>query len=108
MKNKKIAPLKPANETKTPKEVSFTPGPWNVVQQFTDGWRIEPSIAWIGDGTSRTWGEHKKNATLIAAAPELYRACRALQAEAAARGCGLRIADEALAKADGVINKGVP
>lgn len=32
---------------------------------------------------------------------ELLAACKALQMEAAARGCGLRIADEAIAKAEG-------
>ena len=42
------------------------------------------------------------DARLIAAAPDLLAACIALQAEAAARGCGLRIADEAIAKATGL------
>lgn len=38
---------------------------------------------------------------LHAAAPALLEACIALQMEAAARGCGLRIADEAIAQAKG-------
>lgn len=45
--------------------------------------------------------ERGANARLIAAAPDPLAACKALQAEAAARGCGLRIADEAIAKAEG-------
>jgi hypothetical protein len=43
--------------------------------------------------------ESAANGRLIAAAPELLEACIALQMEAAARGFGLRIADEAIAKA---------
>lgn len=41
------------------------------------------------------------NANLIAAAPDLLEACKALQMEAAARNCGLKIADDAIAKAEG-------
>lgn len=41
----------------------------------------------------------KANARLIAAAPDLLQACIALQMEARARKCGLRIADEAIARA---------
>lgn len=37
----------------------------------------------------------------VALAQELYEACVALQSEAAARGCGLRIADEAIEKSRG-------
>lgn len=34
----------------------------------------------------------------------LLRACKALQMEATARNCGLRIADEAISRAEGAIN----
>ena len=44
--------------------------------------------------------EFEATAILIAAAPELLEACKALQMEAKARGCGLLIADEAIAKAE--------
>lgn len=68
----------------------------------------------VGDGTARGFAQGWANdsvyrydvsgidaadARLIAAAPDLLAACTALQMEARARGCGLRIADEAIAKA---------
>lgn len=47
----------------------------------------------------KNFNEFKANVALISAAPNLLEACIALQAEASARGCGLKIADEAIAKA---------
>lgn len=52
---------------------SFTPGPWKV-SDIGFGSNIEPSIAWIGYGSSYPKDEHKANARLIAAAPELLQA----------------------------------
>ena len=54
------------------KEPKFTPGPWSLNHE-SYGVHIEPSIAWIGFGTAHTETEHKANAALIAAAPELYK-----------------------------------
>jgi hypothetical protein len=90
-----------------------TPGPWFVFGNkhcvggpLADRAPTDPAgqttagIAMCG--MNLRWpDEAEANARLIAAAPELLEACIALQAEAAARGCGLRIADEAIAKAKG-------
>lgn len=57
-----------------------------------------------GDGSSLEFHEEltlKRVADLEALNAELLEACKALQMEARARGCGLRIADEAIAKAEG-------
>lgn len=109
---------------------TFTPGPWAVHSIFPQivvmvehakrsiGGSIDPDNEaeryakeiHRGDGTdeypqfSRSRvraAEGIANARLIAAAPDLLEACKALQMEAAARNCGLRIADEAIAKAEG-------
>ena len=81
-----------------------TPGPWEA-----SGWRVcfncglGQNIGVICDTATRKADrtlENMANARLIAAAPDLLEACKALQMEAAARGCGLRIADEAIAKAE--------
>jgi hypothetical protein len=97
----------------------YTPGPWTLEKQRDDAeyTAIGEPIAIIGGedccevikfivGRCCDYGPHgdeqtTANAQLIAAAPDLLAACKALQAEAAARGCGLRIADEAIAKAEG-------
>lgn len=52
-------------------EPKFTPGTWSLNHE-SYGVHIEPSIAWIGFGTAHTETEHKANAALIAAAPEMY------------------------------------
>lgn len=52
-------------------------------------------------GSAQEADQDEANARLIAAAPKLLEACIALQMEARARGCGLRVADEAIAKATG-------
>lgn len=52
-------------------EPKFTSGPWSLKHE-SYGVHIEPSIAWIGFGTAHTETEHKANAALIAAAPEMY------------------------------------
>lgn len=93
--------------------MSHTPGPW----KWETNWRCAGSLkgAFVdnvgntcriadvesqgGVGNQETC---EANARLIAAAPDLLAACIALQMEAAARGCGLRIADEAIAKAKGL------
>jgi hypothetical protein len=50
-----------------------TPGPWKV-SCVGYGARIEPNIAWVGYGSSYPKEEHKANAQLIAAAPDLLEA----------------------------------
>lgn len=74
-----------------------TPGPWEVITS-RDVWSsvVAPCVALICSDV-----ENDGDAQLIAAAPDLLAACVALQMEAAARGCGLRIADEAIRKATG-------
>lgn len=52
-------------------EPKFTPGTWSLNHE-SYGVHIEPSVAWIGFGTAHTETEHKANAALIAAAPEMY------------------------------------
>ena len=52
-------------------EPKFTPGTWSLNHE-SYGVHIEPSIAWIGFGTAHTETEHKANAALIVAAPEMY------------------------------------
>lgn len=89
-------------------EQSHTPGPWRV---SLNGWSViaakdrdgcvNPSEAQELGGFEVAQCTNPEDARLIAAAPELLEACNALQAEATARHCGLRIADEAIAKATG-------
>jgi hypothetical protein len=107
-----------------------TPGPWNfTIFTKPDGAPIETPLdvaealahSAIVSGLGELWGvsidvesgvlvicytgngpTSKANARLIAAAPDLLEACVALQSEAAARGCGLRIADEAIEKAKSI------
>lgn len=68
-------------ETKTAK---YTPGPWRAIGERN--WN-EPRVSAIDPDTGRyslvatvAWreGEHNANARLIAAAPQLYEALRAL------------------------------
>lgn len=110
-------------------ETKFTQGPWVIQNGYANHIYIIPAedagklagasfvseeehrreffrqVAMINrrhfkfDGISQQ--EHEANIRLMAASPDLYAACVALQMEAAARGCGLRIADEAIAKANG-------
>lgn len=87
-----------------------TPGPWSILEltvETDDSVITRPIQIFASDGQDGIANIRidnprcKPNASLIAAAPELLEACKALQMEAAARGCGLRIADEAIAKAEG-------
>lgn len=81
----------------------WTPGPWRY-QEKSDAYTHivrGPNGRFMIQFSQDPRGESEANARLTAAAPELYAACVALQMEAAARGCGLRIADEAIAKALG-------
>ena len=98
---------------------AHTPGPWQAEgwDETEEGCAViavheelglhSPTrgmVAWVTTIAGASFESPDKayaNARLIAAAPELLEACIALQAEAAARGCGLRIADEAIAKATG-------
>ena len=91
---------------------AWTAGPWRTDgHKVRDGKVVSVTISHglnsYGDGPEGYIcvtcegldGKSEANARLIAAAPDLYAACLALQMEAHARGCGLRIADEAIAKA---------
>jgi hypothetical protein len=89
---------------------SHTRGPWEIrrtgnaakdISIFVEG--DAPSSGCICKLPHRDGRETTTlaNANLIAAAPDLLAACKALQMEASARGCGLRIADEAITKAEG-------
>lgn len=97
-------------------QVGHTPGPWragvcNAEDEAERRGEFEvacvphhmygSSVFAPGEYYSDSVAEHEANCRLIAAAPELLAACKALQMEAAARGCGLRIADEAIIKAEG-------
>lgn len=73
-------------ETETREEISHTPGPWMVNKdndQIGDVWAVNPNIPvaqaqMIG---SLRFPDHKQreaNTHLIAAAPELLAACKAL------------------------------
>jgi hypothetical protein len=54
-------------------DAQHTEGPWAIVDKGY-GVNIEPSIAWIGFGSAHSTTEHKANARLIAAAPDLLEA----------------------------------
>jgi hypothetical protein len=89
---------------------NFTPGPW-AWDEPSNWYRLSARIYHENAGAFEPIAQVQlsgwprkvglANTRLIAAAPDLLAACIALQAEAAARGCGLRIADEAIAKARG-------
>ena len=81
-----------------------TPGPWFLDDELPSN--PYSVLARVGGekipiSSPSDPGDARADARLIAAAPELLAECIALQMEAAARGCGLRIADEAIAKAKG-------
>lgn len=89
-------------------ETKHTPGPWEFDGEYVwadavRGYVADPNTEDMTSGRGLAKLEApemiKANGRLIAAAPDLLEACIALQMEAAARGCGLRIADEAIAKA---------
>lgn len=67
-------------------EPKFTPGTWSLNHE-SYGVHIEPSIAWIGFGTAHTETEHKANAALISAAPEMYEALADIAETCGNRGC---------------------
>lgn len=81
----------------------FTPGPWHVGigNESTDGafyiYSVQGGL--IAKLDTESSEKDEANANLIATATELLEACIALQMEAAARGCGLKIADDAISKA---------
>jgi hypothetical protein len=56
-----------------------TPPPWEAFCSG-HGSNIEPSIAWIGYGTAHSNKEHKANARLISAAPDMLSALRKAKA----------------------------
>lgn len=58
-------------------DAQHTEGPWVIVDEG-DGAYIEPSIAWIGFGSAHPTAEHKANARLIAAAPDLLATLKEL------------------------------
>lgn len=58
-------------------DAQHTEGPWVIVDKG-DGANIEPSIAWIGFGSAHPTAEHKANARLIAAAPDLLATLKEL------------------------------
>lgn len=85
--------------------MKHTPGPWHHFKsEYTGEFCIGSQTLPILARTHNYPEQSEANAQLIAAAPELLEACKALQMEAAARGCGLRIADEAILKAEGQAN----
>jgi len=91
-------PRKHANHTKGPWSVDSELDPINVPYIFgISGITGEPYCVC----EVRLGPRAESDARLISAAPDLLEACKALQMEAAARGCGLRIADEAIEKAEG-------
>lgn len=81
---------------------TFTPGPWRISGQGT----IRAGDGWIG---SVHWRNRAANAHLIAAAPDMYAALKALiEADAnfgedgfAARATAFTAAAVAIAKAEG-------
>lgn len=83
------------------KSVKHTLGPWHtshedhVVMGAKGGYGLLEIVK--GD---RPLAECEANCRLASAAPELLEACKALQMEAKARNCGLKIADDAIAKAE--------
>lgn len=90
-----------------------TPGPWKACGTIHDHMNSEVRSGFKGEGgpVALVWDDTDSafaNARLIAAAPDLLAACIALQMEARARGCGLRIADEAIAKATTGSSLGTP
>lgn len=58
-------------------DAQHTEGPW-VIGDAGYGANIEPSIAWIGFGSAHPTAEHKANARLIAAAPDLLATLKEL------------------------------
>lgn len=109
--------LNPAVQIDGSCKPAHSPGPWTnrgVVGLVCD--EIQDAD---GHGVARVWTRRLRgrndpgepptdpdpqgeaNARLIIASTKLLIACKALQMEARARGCGLRIADEAIAEAEG-------
>lgn len=76
-----------------------TPGPWKVYYRGAGGWRLQAGSAWSVDLSSAHLTEH--DARLIAAAPEMLEACRAVLAYYT----GGRIANPALDAARAAIAK---
>lgn len=93
-----------------------TPGPWMASGDLIIGGHYVPSNPTAKSGYYEIakvisqgkpglypwqpdYATYEANSRLIEAAPDLLVACKALQMEAAARGCGLKIADDAIAKA---------
>lgn len=85
---------------------THTPGPWEYPTYEGSSSCTIPVVA-KGvpkpnlNGNTVAMVLRPADARLIAAAPDLLAACIALQSEASDRGCGLRIADAAIAKAIG-------
>ena len=91
-------------------ESKHTPGPWDTKHTATPEWAQqsavyaggrERAVALVYDGE-----HHEANAALIAAAPDMYEALRALrdakrESTQALRHAADRLLDAALAKAEG-------
>lgn len=87
-------------------KVKHTQGPFHLTPGNPHYAIYDPRCVYVaiarGERECITSEEAQANCRLFAAAPDLLAACKALQMEAAARGCGLRIADEAIQKAEGL------
>lgn len=64
---------------------AHTAGPWSA-RDVGHGLEIHPDIAWVGYGTSHPKDEHRANANLIVAAPELLKLCKAFRIAAIFEG----------------------
>ena len=86
---------------------AHTKGPWHSAAKSAKSWHVGvyteqgDEVAHIAVKSALHGHRREADARLIAAAPDLLEACIALQMEARARNCGLRIADEAIKKATG-------
>ena len=65
-------------------EAKFTPGPWKYVRESMedDGWVVIPTDKMLSEYNVAKSIESRENARLIAAAPAMYEALRAMLAVA--------------------------
>jgi hypothetical protein len=103
MKNDTVSRSQPVSApkravTEAEPSAAFTPGPWEV----RGGTIFRVGQQALSVAIITKWQpEHKANARLIAAAPELFEALKQLYAEDGNAILGMKLAGEALAKALG-------